>query len=438
MLDKRPDVHNWNVIALVGEFLRSRMGFTDLEFVERHLAVQLGKMTAEWLYVDPGAPMAYDLFPRHALAIMLERGYDGPFSAVLDDLMDRGAWTSLLIQSPTGECSIGGRSAQHQWNEAMQTVAFEIWARRRSRAGDTTGARAFKRAAHLALASLRRWTRPSGDVWIVKNRFDPSVRHGFERYSFHSQYNLLTASMLATAWQFADDAIPEGASPADVGGFVVELPRFHKIIANAGGLYLEIETSAAARDNSTGLTRIHKPGVDPLVGPSDTGAIDDGPLATGLAWREDGRWTALAGLAAPTVSRVTVTIEKVGSARVEFAVRYELRASAVRAVIEKYELSPSGVRIDAEVAGRVPEIMVRFPAFVFDGERTANVTIGRSSATVRFGDSQQTFEVESPRGAELRRSDRAVATRNGFLVPIEAIVAGRRVTYTLTPRALSF
>jgi hypothetical protein len=30
---------------------------------------------------------------------------------------------------------------------------------------------------------------------------------GFEAYSFHSQYNLLAASMLATAWNVADESI---------------------------------------------------------------------------------------------------------------------------------------------------------------------------------------------------------------------------------------
>ena len=28
---------------------------------------------------------------------------------------------------------------------------------------------------------------------------DPRLRHGYESYSFHSQYNLLTAAMLAIA-----------------------------------------------------------------------------------------------------------------------------------------------------------------------------------------------------------------------------------------------
>ncbi len=46
--------------------------------------------------------------------------------------------------------------------------------------GDAQGAGVFKRAAGLSLLSLQRWKRPTGDWWIIKNRFDPSLRHGYE------------------------------------------------------------------------------------------------------------------------------------------------------------------------------------------------------------------------------------------------------------------
>ncbi len=175
-----PVVHNWNVVAIAGEFLRYQNGFTGPDFIEKHLPFQLGYFTAEGLYRDPNVPMAYDLFPRHYLAMMLWRGYQGSESAALGELLDRGAWTSLLMQSPLGEWPTGGRSAQHQWNEAMQCVAFEVWASRLQRSGTDAAAGAFKRAARLALGSVKRWIRPSGELWIVKNHFDPAVRHGFE------------------------------------------------------------------------------------------------------------------------------------------------------------------------------------------------------------------------------------------------------------------
>jgi len=432
--DSKGSVHNWNVVAIAGEFLRHQAGFTDLSFVERHLEAQLPNFTAEGLYRDPNVPMAYDHFPRHFLAAMVERGYDGKHREILNELLERAAWTSLLIQSPCGELPTGGRSAQHQWNEAMQCVTYEIWARRKRREGNEPAARAFRRAAFLALQSIKRWIRPSGELWIVKNRFDPALRHGFEGYSFHSQYNLLAASMLATAWLFADETIPAGVCPAEISGFVVHLPDFHKVIANAGGLYVEIDTAADPNYNSTGLLRVHKFGVEPLVGPTDGAAIKDEPLAVGIAWREDDRWQPLAGLGQKQVVRASVTVREENPKRVSFTVRYELNRPQVQAVLETYELTPEQVRVTAEVEGNVESLLVRFPAIAFDGQRASKITVNGNAAIVQLGDSQQTFRVEAPNGVTLMRTGRWVRSRNGYLEPIEGEVKGNRVVYTLTPK----
>ncbi len=434
LTENKRSVHNWNVVAIAGEFLRHQAGFTDLTFVECHLEAQLQHFTAEGLYRDPNVPMAYDHFPRHFLTVMLERGYDGKHAKLLNELLERAAWTSMLIQSPCGELPTGGRSAQHQWNEAMQCVTYEIWARRKWREGDEVAAKAFKRAAHLALQSVKRWVRPSGELWIVKNRFDPALRHGFEGYSFHSQYNLLAASMLATAWLFADEQIPEGACPADVGGFVVHLPDFHKVIANAGGLYVEIDTAADPNYNSTGLLRIHKAGVEPLVGPSDGAAIRDEPLAVGIAWLEGNQWQPLAGLGRKQIVNTEVTVHEMNPQKVRFSIRYELNRSKVQAVVETYELTPTQVRVTAEIDGEVDKLLVRFPAMAFDGQRASRIQVRGNTVLVQLGSSQQNFRVEEPNNVTLRRTGRWVRSRNGYLEPIEGEVEGKRVVYTLKPQ----
>ncbi|MHB8523526.1 MAG: hypothetical protein ACYDH9_22595, partial [Limisphaerales bacterium] len=46
----RPAVHNWNVVAIAGEFLRNQDGFTDGAFVDRYLEAQLPHFTAEGMY----------------------------------------------------------------------------------------------------------------------------------------------------------------------------------------------------------------------------------------------------------------------------------------------------------------------------------------------------------------------------------------------------
>ncbi|MBU6401298.1 MAG: hypothetical protein KGS61_13365, partial [Verrucomicrobia bacterium] len=381
---KKTAVHNWNVVAIAGEFMRGQDGFTDNSFVERYLGAQEPYFTPAGMYRDPNVPMAYDQFPRHFLAAMLARGYHGGHRAWLEETLERAAWTSLLIQSPVGELPTGGRSAQHQWNEAMQCVTCEIWSARKSRAGDATAAAAFKRAAHLALRSVRRWIRPSGELWIVKNRFDPAVRHGFESYSFHSQYNLLAASMLATAWLFADDTTAEGPAPADVGGYVIQLPEFHKVIANAGGLYAEIDTGADPHYNSTGLIRVHRAGVEPLIGPTDGAAIKDLPLAIGIAWREGDRWQPLAGLGQPRPPPTKVTLQSAAPVLVRFSIRYATECPAAADVIENYALTPHQLHVAVAVEGATDRLQVRFPALAFDGERATRITTEGAVATVEL------------------------------------------------------
>jgi hypothetical protein len=434
-LPSRHEPHNWAVVALAGEFLRQQDGFSDLSFVDKALALQMKHFTANGQYMDPDVPMAYDQFPRCFLATMIERGYSGEYSGALSNLMDRAAWASLLIQSPRGEWPTGGRSAQHQWNEAMQCMTYEIWARRKQREGDAAGAQMFKRAAHLALESVRTWVRPSGELWIVKNRFDPAARHGFQTYSTHSQYNLLAASMMCAAWLFADEDIPEGACPAQAGGFAFELPEFHKVFANAGGLYVELDTAAAPEYNSTGLIRIHKTGVDPLVGPTDGGAINDGAAAVGVAWREGDRWQSLAGLGQKQIERAEFSTGQNTADHVRFKIRYVLSHSAVASVTESYDLTPDRVQVTAEVEGDVPEVKVHFPVIAFDGAAASQIALIGTSASVRLNHSQEIFSVSSPSDVKLTRSGSWTSFRNGYFEMIEGITSGKRIVYTLTPSA---
>jgi hypothetical protein len=404
-----------------------------MNFVERYLKLQLPLFTATGQYRDPNVPMAYDHFPRHFLAAILQRGYDGEHHALLEELIERGAWTSLLMQSPAGELPTGGRSAQHQWNEAMQCVTFETRAGEKQAAGDLVAASAFKRAAHLAFRSVQRWQRPSGELWIVKNRFDPAVRHGFEGYSSHSQYNLLAASMLASAWLFADDAIPEGASPAEVGGFVFQLPEFHKIFANCGGLYLELDIAGDPHYNSTGLIRVHKIGCETLIGPTDSGPAGEHPWAVGVAWPEGKKWQSLAGLGAKDLKAANLSVTEATPLRVRFAVRYVTQRPGVTLVVENYDLTPQQVRVAVELEGKVPELRVRFPAFATDGQNASCITTDGPSVRVELNGSRQTFTVESSPKIELHSTDSLVSSRNGYFQGIEGTAKGSSVTYTLKP-----
>lgn len=165
-------------------------------------------------------------------------------------------------------------------------------------AGDMASACMFKRAAHLALGSVKRWQTPEGYLQIVKNHFNPSLRWGYEVYSYFSQYNLLPVSQMATAYEFATDDIDECTSFADAGGFAFQLPLMKKVIANAGGTYVEIETGADPHYDSTGLQRLHinncgtQPGgecvaVHSMIGPTAGPPQENNGMTVGVFWKTD-------------------------------------------------------------------------------------------------------------------------------------------------------
>lgn len=91
-----------------------------------------------------------------------------------------------------------------------------------------------------------RWVRPSGEMQIVKNWMDPAQSFGYESYSGHSQYNLLPMSMLAIAYEHAaaTEDVTERPAPSETGGYLLHIEPLHKVFANAGGSYVEIDTAA--------------------------------------------------------------------------------------------------------------------------------------------------------------------------------------------------
>jgi len=67
--------NNWNLVNTAGEYLRSLNGFTNLEYVDFCLAMQLPHFNSYGMYNEARNPLPYDLFSRHYLTGMLQRGY---------------------------------------------------------------------------------------------------------------------------------------------------------------------------------------------------------------------------------------------------------------------------------------------------------------------------------------------------------------------------
>jgi hypothetical protein len=359
---------------------------------------------------------------------MLRRGYDSFLHTTYRDILWRGAWTSLFMQSPFGELPAGHRSSHHLWNEAQQAVVFEIYAAAHAEAGKTEEAGAFKRAAHLSLKSIKNWIRPDGTGFIVKNRYPIEAKHGYEPYSMHSCYNMLAMSMLAQAWMFAKDDIAEKPAPTDVGGFVIPMLKpFHKVFAHAGGTYIEYDTAGDLVYNPTGLVRIHLRDGHPQLGPSDGCASKFGgegvSIAVGPAWHANGRWWRLAHLknATPDVTDVEETPD-----RVRFSIVYP-------GVSQTFTLDRTGVTVeDVITAEGADAIRVTYPMLVFDGQDQTTVAMDNNTVKLSLAGKHVRFTVVEPEGVMLQRSGQPVKHPNGMMETAIAEAPGRRMVYRIT------
>ena len=433
-----PTTNNWNLVAVAGEWMRTKAGLGDsLPWIEASLERQMGQFTPWGMYRDPNDPMAYDHFARLWALDLLDEGYRGRQAAALEELLERGAWMSLLMQSPWGELPCGGRSAHHQWNEAQQAVTFESWASRFAKRGDLATAGACKWAASRSLTSMIRWHRPSDALWIVKNRTDPAVRHGYESYSFHSQYNLLAAAMLAIAWTRANDGIAAAPCPAIVGGFAFAIqPAFHKVFANVPGFYLEFDTGADLHYNPTGLLRVHRFAVPPeTLSDGVTAAASyqlpkKPALSMGLGpeWRDRaGAWHALADHGREDLDPAEFALVSASTARVEFRLSYRgrLRGGAT-AIAEHVVVAPDRVEIEHRVDGDVETVRQCWPMLATDGTTPSVIAVTGKAASVTRDSRRFRFEALTD-GAVVTRLGASEPCRNGFMDACVAEVRGRTV-----------
>ncbi len=436
-------LNNWNLVAAAGEFLRCREGYGRSEaWVEASLARQAGRFTPAGMYRDPNDPMAYDHFARLWALDLVEEGYAGAQAARLREGLERAAWASLFMQSPHGELPCGGRSAHHQWNEAEQAVTFEAFARLYARRGEAHAAAAFKRAARLSVRSIGRWVRPSGELWVVKNRMDPGARHGYESYSFHSQYNLLTAAMLALAWLRADERIGEGACPVETAGFGFDIqPAFRKAFLGAAGTLVEIDTGADLHYNPTGIVRIHHPAVPPeTFSDGVTGQCDyqvpSKPLRTfalGPAWQDaEGNWHSLAEHGRDVLEPTTFRVLSAARDRVEAELIYRgtLRGGAT-SIRERVVVSRDEVLVEHTVTGDVRAVRQTYPFLVTDGARASAIAVNGRRASVSRGGGRLMFEALGA-GPPLRRFDVPAACRNGFMDAAYADAPGQTIRCRVT------
>jgi len=422
---------NWNLVHASGEFLRYKAGFTDIHYIDTCLHHQKKHVTDEGMYNEWGNPLAYDLFSRHYLSGMLALGYQGEHYDFYRTNMTKGAWMSMFMQSPSGELPAGYRSAHHIWNEAEQAMLFEIFANQYALEGKNEIAGAFKRAAMLSLQNIKGWIRPDGTGYAVKNKFPIEKRHGYESYTAHSTYNMLATSMLAQAYEFAAD-VEEGTCPADLGGYVLPVKPFHKVIASLRGTYVEYDTKGDQKYNPTGILRVHVKGTSPQLGPSDGIASmwnEEGTsIALGLKWQnKDGGWTSLAQQKTEP-SKVEVLEES--KDRVAFKVVYDLEEGV--SISETISIENNSVVVENKIEGADGKKRLTWPMIVFDGKDKTKVTNDEQSMKLELAGNAIAFKVDKSIKPIISVPETEYNHRNGIAKVAEVVFDGDEIKYTIS------
>lgn len=259
---KVSDLHNILIYNLAGEYLRETEGFVDTtDYFERHWPTQFERFDENGMYADPGAPILYDLTTRVQMQLILGNGYKGKFFDRLDGYLKKAGLMTLFMQSPCYELPYGGRSNQYLFNEALIAANCEYEASRYKRLGDMKKAMIFKRSAHLAVNSIKRWLNEKPPKHI-KNFYSADSKYGTESYGYYDKYMMTMGNFIYIAYLFSDDSIPESLCPAELGGYVFKTsPRFHKVFANSNHHGIEIDYKADTKYDSTGIGRYHKMGI---------------------------------------------------------------------------------------------------------------------------------------------------------------------------------
>ncbi len=440
---------NFPIYGVCGEQIKTYAGLADSRDAIDAVLDNQFKLINPWgMYRDPNDPMTYDLTDRQQLGMLTHFGYRGRHLPWIDEATRRGALAQLLYTSVTGQMPYGGRSNQYHIMEAMAATVCEMEARRYGNERPEY-AGAFKRAAHLAATSVASWIMDYEPAFIIKNRFDAQQRHGDAGYdgSPYAGYALLTASILGTAYQLADEEIPEAPTPTDMGGYVFQLwPSFHRTFATCGPYHIEIDNRGQSGHDATGLGRLHRQGVrpetalsmsipaEPAVQMSIEAAPEYAAIGPVVKWGLKDR--PLAGMADSKYCRgiysAELTVIAETPERVAFALRYSGDLTGAEAIVETYELIPEGLTIVPEVEeGELCEFVV--PLLVTDGMGSSEIERLTDGFRVTYEGAVYEARVDEADGLDIVIGQRELPNISGIyrLGRFVGDVAGRRFHLTL-------
>lgn len=383
--------NNWALFAAASEQARIALGFGgDPDFVDRQIASQLFRFDENGMYIDPHAPMVYDLVSRAVSAFMLRFGYRGRHADFLREMLERSVDLTVAELSVDGEIPFGGRSNQMIMTEGWYAVVCEYYLS----ALPADDPRLGNIASCLELASsfTRGWLAKE-NFRHVKNFFPGDSDLGCEGYAYFDKYMATLGSIYYLASLVGGD---RSVSPVKRGSFALKTgPAFHKIFLSNGRIFAEFELDPDFDYDAGGLGRIQFEGAPPQIAlsvpcpssPRYTVDPDPGVPVSVCPYLTDGEKRVFASdrgtgyellfLGCDPYPRAVVRSTLPGGG----SFTEEILLIGEKAV---YRVTPAGSGNDGKESPDRERFGIALPVFAFDGKTETEVTALRGDISVRY------------------------------------------------------
>jgi hypothetical protein len=372
-------------------------------------------------------------------------GYTGASATAIKNATEAGTLSTLLLQDSSGQAPCGGRTDDHCWVDAGYQGGFETMAELENSRGHSWVAGQYRHAALLAFNQLSRWQRSDGSFYVTKNKFDPSLRIGYQDASQYSAYNGSLIFHTAESYEIRQSSITENPAPAEIGGYALATDSsFGAAFANAGGVMMELHTrgdTSVSHSNywcALGVERFSRVNWDTRLGPSDGQRGTSSGLGVSFAptWMESGSWVRMASV--PNRYQGTFTTTMAHPLLTKCSVAWAPKSGQTGPSFKQdFTLTPDGIFVQTTETSGTNTFGVTYPLLQFDGATTLTQSVSGSSriAAVSYPSTtdEQNFILINTNAPALA-SDAVVRSSYGDLTPVRATTSDSQHRTFIYPR----